>query len=265
LRGSILGVGTDVAGSLRIPAVCNNIYAFKPSSGRLPYGGQVLAVRAGTPGIVPSVGFMSHSPRDLWFLSRNVLLKEPWDRDAAAYAVPWRDVKPKEQLIIGVISEDIAVPVSPQILDAIKEVCQKLRSEGTHIVKEIEDFPSLADSTALAWEYFMADESGYPLATIKAGGEPPIPSISAVALPSRGLGRSLNRLYDMNVERAELKDQWRRLFVEKEGIDVLLLPAARHTAVPHDTWKSADYTVVWNLVDVRHPSPKLVFLVNAYL
>jgi amidase len=192
--------------------------------------------------------------------------KEPWDRDAAAHAIRWRDVKPKGQLVIGVISEDAAVPIAPPILDAIKEVCLKLRAEGTHIVKEIKDFPSLADSTALAWEYFTADESSYPIATVKASGEPLIPSISTVALPSRGFGRSLNRLYDMNVERAELKDQWRRLFVEKEGIDVLLLPAAPHMVVPHDTWKSADYTVVWNLVDVRHPSiPKSMSFSNTYL
>ena len=249
LRGSILGVGTDVAGSLRIPAVCNNVYSFKPSSGRLPYNGQKLCGRSGSPGIVPSAGFFAHSARDLWLLSRNAILKEPWNRDAASYAVPWRDVKPKEQLVIGVISQDPAVPVTQPILDAIKKICEKLREQDTYLVKEISDFPSLVDSTALAVEYFKTDETNAAIENVKASGEPLIPSISTVVSPPRGFGRSLSRLFDMNVERAELKDRWRRLFV---GIDVLLLPAAPHGAVPHDTWKSADYTVVWNLVDVRH-------------
>ena len=40
LRGSILGVGTDVGGSIRIPAACNNLFGVKPSHGRVPYAGQ---------------------------------------------------------------------------------------------------------------------------------------------------------------------------------------------------------------------------------
>lgn len=33
LRGSVLGVGTDIGGSVRVPAVCNGIYGFRPSVG----------------------------------------------------------------------------------------------------------------------------------------------------------------------------------------------------------------------------------------
>lgn len=33
LRGSILGVGTDVGGSIRVPSVCNGIYGLRPSLG----------------------------------------------------------------------------------------------------------------------------------------------------------------------------------------------------------------------------------------
>ncbi|KFY13774.1 hypothetical protein V492_03042, partial [Pseudogymnoascus sp. VKM F-4246] len=36
LRGSPLGVGTDIGGSIRVPAMCNGLYGFKPSSGRIP-------------------------------------------------------------------------------------------------------------------------------------------------------------------------------------------------------------------------------------
>ena len=256
LRGSILGVGTDVAGSLRIPALCNNIYSFKPSSGRLPFSGQQHYDRPGSPGIDPSAGFLAHSARDLWLLSRNAILKEPWTRDAASYAVPWQEVKPKKQLVIGVISQDPAAPVTQPILDAIRKICAKLRQQGTYLIKEISDFPSLVESTALALEYFQTDETNTALENVKASGEPPIPALATIALahPPRGLGRSLTRLFDMNVERAAFKDRWRRLFV---GIDILLLPAAPHGAVPHDTWTNVDYTVVWNLVDVRH-SPFLL-------
>ncbi|KAI7295452.1 general amidase-like protein, partial [Hortaea werneckii] len=40
MRGSPLGIGTDVGGSIRIPAMCNGLVGVKPSHGRVPYAGQ---------------------------------------------------------------------------------------------------------------------------------------------------------------------------------------------------------------------------------
>lgn len=39
LKGSPGGFGTDIGGSIRIPAAFNGLYAIRPSSGRLPYEG----------------------------------------------------------------------------------------------------------------------------------------------------------------------------------------------------------------------------------
>lgn len=39
LKGSPAGFGTDIAGSIRIPAAFNGLYGIKPSAGRLPYEG----------------------------------------------------------------------------------------------------------------------------------------------------------------------------------------------------------------------------------
>lgn len=33
LRGSVLGVGTDIGGSIRVPSVCNGLYGLRPSVG----------------------------------------------------------------------------------------------------------------------------------------------------------------------------------------------------------------------------------------
>lgn len=61
LRGSVLGIGTDVAGSIRIPALCCGTFGFKPSIGRVPYAGQTGPGRPGMVGIAPVAGPLCHS------------------------------------------------------------------------------------------------------------------------------------------------------------------------------------------------------------
>ena len=37
LQGSVIGLGTDIGGSIRIPAGFNALYGLRPSHGRMPY------------------------------------------------------------------------------------------------------------------------------------------------------------------------------------------------------------------------------------
>jgi amidase len=65
LRGSILGVGTDIGGSIRIPAMCHGLFGVKPSWQRIPY----TNIEGGAPpgssklGIATSAGPFAHSMR----------------------------------------------------------------------------------------------------------------------------------------------------------------------------------------------------------
>ena len=43
--GSPIGVGTDIGGSIRVPAWVQGLYALKPSHGRIPYGKANNSVR----------------------------------------------------------------------------------------------------------------------------------------------------------------------------------------------------------------------------
>ena len=42
LKGSPLGFGTDIGGSIRIPAAFNGLYGLRPSAGRMPYEGSYI-------------------------------------------------------------------------------------------------------------------------------------------------------------------------------------------------------------------------------
>lgn len=60
LRGSCLGIGTDIGGSIRSPAANNGLYGLRPSSYRLPMGG-MTATMMGQEHVVPVVGPLSTS------------------------------------------------------------------------------------------------------------------------------------------------------------------------------------------------------------
>ena len=47
MRDSVLGVGIDISGSIRIPSMCCGVIGFKPSTRRVPFGGQTSLVRQG--------------------------------------------------------------------------------------------------------------------------------------------------------------------------------------------------------------------------
>ena len=74
MRGSILGVGTDVGGSIRVPAMCNGLYGIKPSHGRVPYAGQEGGVQPGSSklAIEATAGPIAHSMRDCELFLRAV-------------------------------------------------------------------------------------------------------------------------------------------------------------------------------------------------
>lgn len=72
MRGSVLGIGTDIAGSIRIPALCCGVVGSKPSVGRVPYGGQLSGARPGGTGIAPVAGPLCHTVRDAELLLKVV-------------------------------------------------------------------------------------------------------------------------------------------------------------------------------------------------
>lgn len=58
----------------------------------------------------------------------------------------------------------------------------------------------------------------------------------------------LKNILDINASRGHYvqlyNDLWRL-----HNLDLIMLPPAPHTAIPHDTWRSIAYTGMWNFVD----------------
>lgn len=130
LRGSILGVGTDIGGSIRVPSVCNGIYGFRPSVGLVPHGGVRDLTPPGTDGVRSTAGPMSTSLRDCSLFLKSILQADTWMYDSNSISVPWVDLKPRHKLRIGVALNDGVYTPSPPVRRGLKQAVDLLRGNN---------------------------------------------------------------------------------------------------------------------------------------
>lgn len=255
MRGSVLGVGTDIAGSIQIPAICNGIYALRPSADRIPYGGQTSSARGGLAGIKSCAGPLATSVRDLELFMKLVTNADPWQFDSSVLFSPWRTVAPKSALRLGLIQEDTHFPLHPPILRTLTSATEKLRAAGNEIVPL--NTLLIRDACVLAFRMYSMDPARTPFKHIAASGEPTIPALASTSLyhsymPYGYSPLTLEGLYDLNVERNYIKEEFRNLVMQAK-VDAIIMPGYQGTAQPHDLFGFVPYTVLWNVMDVSLP------------
>ncbi|THX02076.1 amidase family protein [Aureobasidium pullulans] len=186
MRGSILGIGTDIGGSIRIPALCNGIYGFKPSSDRIPYSGQTSAGRLGSPGFPAAAGPLANSFADLELLMKSVIDARPWDLDAQALAIPWNTtgVEKKNKLRIGLLKEDLKRPAWPPVRRALDTAAKKLADAGHEVIELDPNKPSLDEGLIIAYESYALDPTQQAGQFIAAAGELMTESLKRTLFPA---------------------------------------------------------------------------------
>ena len=255
MKGSIIGVGTDIAGSIRIPAYVAGTRGYRPSSRRIPYFGQTSAGRPGSWGILPAAGPLTRSTRDVEYFLSTVLgaQNDIWSLDEGALFAPWRSVSQETsaKLRIGVFTEETKFPLHPSVFRTFKEVVVKLETAG-HTIVHMEDMlpPNFVEKTSMtSWELFNMDSTKSALANLHKVGEPIIKSIP-MSSPAelKYFSPTLDDVFRLNVETRTLANQFKSAWVKAE-IDVLVMPVFQATAVGHDQYGVPHYTVLANLLD----------------
>lgn len=253
MKGSVLGVATDIAGSNRIPALCCGITSIKPSASRVPFAGGVPPGRLGSPGqILPVIGPCGRSIRDYELFLRTVISSQPWQLDPMALNIPWRtpDASFKEKkLRFGLIRSTPSRPLHPPIARALHSAATSLKASGHSIILLDDKIGNMYADVELAWKYFMLDPSSTPFSHLRASGEDPIPSLAISGWPElKAWKPSLDTLWDMNVQRAGVLKKYQSLIVS-ENLDALLMPGYQATAPKHDSYGLPIYTALVNLLD----------------
>lgn len=102
---SVIGVGTDIGGSIRIPAAFNGCYGLRPTALRIPNLGN-FGITSGQESIRGVVGPLGQSVDDLDLFMSAMLAAEPWDTETMLVPVPWRQPSLKKDFTIGVMLDD---------------------------------------------------------------------------------------------------------------------------------------------------------------
>ncbi|ODV85727.1 hypothetical protein CANARDRAFT_22522 [[Candida] arabinofermentans NRRL YB-2248] len=257
-HGSIIGFGTDIAGSVRIPALACGIFALRPSCDRIPYGNQVEPVdledNSGY-GIQCSAGPMANSLEDIKFMFKAVLDTKPWTLDIDSKPIPFQQsiyeqAVEKKELNIGYFVEDSSFPLQPPMKKSINESIAKLQAAGHNLIP-IDIIPMKKIWTHCNKAY-LQDFGWGTMQNIWKTGELPIISLALTmsegryAFPPPKLSGFTMSNYLL--EREVIKRHFHSQFFDN-SLDVLLCPAASFTAAKHDTYGVPIYTAVWNLVD----------------
>ncbi|KAK5113043.1 hypothetical protein LTR62_003622 [Meristemomyces frigidus] len=265
MKGSPLGVGTDIAGSIRIPAYVNGTFGLRPTCHRVPDGGQTGPGRPGNFGISAVAGPLTRSLRDIEAFMSAVLNYDCWSLDSGIIAAPWRPSPPaaktnNSNLTIGYLTEDARLPLHPTVLRTLKTATTTLSKAGHSVIDLTPQLPPNTINKALlsAFTNFAMDPTNAVSKQVTDSGEPFIASVASASLPElKEFSPDLEDAWRLSVEREEYKALFQQLFV-KNKLDVLMLPVHATTAVEHDFYGLPMYTVLGNLVD--HPAITLPYL-----
>ncbi|KAL6702271.1 amidase signature domain-containing protein [Trichoderma pleuroticola] len=254
MKGSILGWGTDIGGSVRIPSHMMGLYGLRCSNSRLPHWGCLVSTD-GQEHSPSSVGPLARSLSTIHHAMREIILREPWQSDHHVSPIAWRqnmyDEYSSRKLTIGLFLDDGVVRPHPPVTRVLQQAAAALRAAGHEVIDWPQDLH--AESIQLIDDLFVVDGGQDIRQMVEAGGEPFIPAIES--LVNAGDAISVYNYWQLNKRKAALRqahlDKWKSVKSPATGrtVDAILMPVMPHSAVPHQASRYTGYTKVWNLVD----------------
>ncbi|EEY19601.1 acetamidase [Verticillium alfalfae VaMs.102] len=258
-RGSPLGVGTDIAGSIRIPSLCCGTYGFKPSSNRVPFGGQShypFPIH-GLDLIEPTAGPLANSVADLSLFMQTVTRRSPWKYDPTAHHLGWRALPHNyaKRLTIGVLPEDPLYKLHPPVRHTIDKAVAVLKAKGHNIVHlPYEASTSVDLGGRIGFQLFTLGGPS-PDQVLEEAGEPLVYSVEKRVhpfahggLPVPPSGDKFAETIQITKVKAAYAEAWQKTWGSFD-LDVVLAPGAISTSVSHDTYGCPMYTLMWNVLD----------------
>ncbi|KAF3156040.1 hypothetical protein TWF225_008146 [Orbilia oligospora] len=252
IRGSLMGIGSDVGGSIRVPAMCNGLYGVKPSAHRYvsQVGSEFIMPGSFGVGLSFSTGPIATSLRSCELLLKVVSDGKLWESEPHVLFSPWRtlEFKPRPMKFLVLMTDLVTTPLPP-VQRVLKETAAQLQSRG-HKVVVLDDPPKFVKQLHGLSNKLMSIEGGtWASDLVDKTGEPKVPWV-APRLKRRDPA-TLKQLFGLNSKNEELITQSLKLWKSSDGqgFDAIICPVAPHPTPQPDAWNGAGYTSMFNMLD----------------
>ncbi|KAJ7132211.1 general amidase [Mycena epipterygia] len=257
MKGSPLGVGSDLGGSIRIPAAFQGLYGLRPSYNRVPYCGSTNSME-GQEAIPSVLGPLSSSVNGLKIFMKAMADAKPWISDPLVLRLPWNDDAyrladhggEEGKLCFAILWDDGVCKPMPPYTRALQETKQALEAAG---------------HTAIDWVPYDSETGGKLVSDIyNADGGHDISLACALSgEPRMGWVLDENAKHLSTYEYWQLC-RWKSVFIKKHldhwvntasstgtgrPVDALILPACSNAPQPHGKAQYIYYTAIANLCD----------------
>lgn len=251
LRGSVLGVGTDIGGSVRGPAAFCGIYGFKPTAHTVPMKDFIDGGPAAELNILCSAGPMCTSLRDMDLFMSVVLAAKPYLEDPRLVPTPWTGMSSKQAtrpLKIGFMANDGVIAPQPPVVRALEWARSRLGETSGFQTKPFEPYGT-AEAIKNTRQAYWPDGGKGPRQALAAAGEPMYPLTEWILRDAA----EQSELSGMEVyQQRRQRDQFRCDFAshwESQDVDLIICPAFVGPACTHETSWYWNYTALWNYLD----------------
>ncbi|KAI0344211.1 general amidase [Trametopsis cervina] len=276
MRGSPLGVGTDIGGSVRIPSAFCGLYTLRPSYERLPYANAVNA-QEGQESISSVLGPMTNSLSAVKRFTKAIIDNKPWNRDPLVVRKPWNhdeyaliDHGHGIGMCFAIMWDNDVVKPHPPLIRAMEITKKALQHAGHRVIdwiphRHMEIYKNAESIFAADGTHDYqteCDKSGEPLLrSMLPTDEPahhyPLEKPYAKVLVGEPRHLSAYDLWQLHKEKRTLRkshlDYWQATASSTgtgRPVDAIISPAVGSTACPHGTNSDSFYTTICNALDL---------------
>ena len=273
--GVPLGIGTDIGGSLRVPATFNGITSFKPTAGRMPDPGR-YSIPIGQRAIVSQVGALARASEDV-ALATEVL--NGGRSPAVEPPMPLGDPATVDiaRLRVAYYTDDSTLAVTPAVRRAVIEAAGMLAGRGAQVLEwrppnvphAVDIFYGLlsADGGATLGKALRGAQKDPRIAQLLTLASAPGPMLAAVRGLLRATGQRRTLEVARNFGQRRAADYWRLVEAQMAyqrrflaaldhdaggPFDVIICPVCAVPAIPHgaskDLLTAGGYDVLYNLL-----------------
>jgi amidase len=250
-KGSVIGIGTDIGGSIRIPAALQGIYGLCPSASRISWRRAANHQEY----LIPSVaGPLTWSLDSLKTYMEAYCSSNPWEIDPSIPPILWRTELTKlptgKKLRLGFINDDGYVLPQPPVQRAMHHIRQLFTDAGHECI----DWDASSQSTSYyeLWEPAILADGGEGCAVAANLSDPPQPLIEGMLV-----GKPEHKL-DIPQRQALARKilEYKQMYAEKmleSGVDAIIAPVLPWVGYKPKQWVVSNqyvgYSAHWNLLD----------------